>query len=255
LSSWRGGDESPSPSPEAPVRDRAELVSVPPSTADGLAASLRGFGPLGLLAMLLILLTGNVAIAPMLYVPVGAILTLVWARASRTPWRAIGYVRPRSWARTVALGVALGVAFKLAMKSIVMPLLGAEPVNHAYHFLVGNRALLPVAIYAMLNAGFAEETVFRGYAFERLGKLLGDGAWSRLVMVLVTAAFFGVAHLADQGRSGAEQAAIVGLVLGTMYAATRQLPLLMVTHAAFDLTALAIIHLDLESRVAHWVFR
>ena len=55
--------------------------------------------------------------------------------------------------------------------------------------------------------------------------------------------------------SGATQAAIVGLVLGTMYAFTRRLPLLMIIHAAFDLTALAIIYFGLESRVAHWVFQ
>ena len=58
------------------------------------------------------------------------------------------------------------------MKAFLMPLLGADPVNQAYHFLVGNRALLPQGVWAMLAAGFGEETVFRGYAFERLGKLL-----------------------------------------------------------------------------------
>ena len=31
--------------------------------------------------------------------------------------------------------------------------------------------------------------------------------------------------------------------------------MLMVAHSAFDLTALAIIYWNLESKVAHWVFR
>src|SRR5262245_53879185 len=114
------------------------------------AARLRGFGPLGILAIVVILLTGNIALAPLVHVPVGAVLVLLWARASGTPWREIGYVRPASWARTVVGGIAFGAAFKVAMKAIVMPLFGADPVNHAYHFLTGNRALLPVAIYAML---------------------------------------------------------------------------------------------------------
>jgi membrane protease YdiL (CAAX protease family) len=225
-----------------------------PNVDDRLAASLRGFGPAGLLAMFLIVFTGNIAIAPMFFVPVGALLVLLWVRLSSTPWREIGYVRPRSWVATAALGIVLGTGFKLAMKAIVMPLLGADPINHPYHFLTGNSALLPVAIYAMLNAGFAEETVFRGYAFERLGKLIGNGPWSKAAIVLATSAWFGVAHLPDQGVSGATQAAIVGLVLGTLYALTRRLPLLMIIHAAFDLTALTIIYFGLESRVAHWVF-
>jgi len=45
-------------------------------------------------------------------------LVLVWARWSRTPWRDIGYVRPRSWIRTLALGIVFGSAFKLLMKAI-----------------------------------------------------------------------------------------------------------------------------------------
>src|SRR5207253_8117618 len=139
------------------------------------AAALRGFGPIGILAILAILLTGNVFVGPMIMLPVGAVLVLVWVRWSGTPWIAIGYARPRSWAAAIAGGLAFGVAFKFAMKAIVMPLFGADPVNQAYHFLAGNRALLPAAIWAMFVAGFGEETVFRGWAFERLGKLLGGG--------------------------------------------------------------------------------
>ncbi len=92
-------------------------------------AGLRGFGPLGILAVLVIV-AGN-----LLVVPLSAILVLAWARWSRTPWREIGYVRPRSWIRSLALGVVFGVAFKFLMKVIVMPLLGADPINRAYHYL------------------------------------------------------------------------------------------------------------------------
>jgi len=56
-------------------------------------------------------------------VPLGAVLAVAWAWRSQTPWREIGYVRPRSWLRTIAVGIAFGVAFKFFMKAIVMPLL------------------------------------------------------------------------------------------------------------------------------------
>lgn len=222
---------------------------------DRLAADLRGFGPVGLLAILAILLTGNVPVAPLVYLPVGAGLALLWAWRSRTPWREIGYVRPGSWIGALAGGFAFGLAFKFVMKAIVMPLLGADPINHAYHFLAGNRAVLPAAVWAMLNAGFAEETVFRGYAFERLGKLLGSGVPAKAAIVLITATLFGLAHYRDQGLAGAEQGAIVGLVFGTVFAATGRIFLLMCAHAAFDLTALAMIYWNLESRVAHLIFK
>jgi membrane protease YdiL (CAAX protease family) len=234
---------------EVPAEERAR-----PPSGDPVAERLRGFGPLGILAIVVILLTGNV-FAGRIVLPIGAALVLVWVRWSRTPWREIGYVRPKSWVGSVAIGVASGIGFKFLMKAIVMPLLGADPINSTYHYLAGNRAMLPAAIWAMFVAGFGEETVFRGYLFERLGKLLGSGAAAKTAIVLITAALFGLGHFSDQGLAGAEQAAIVGLVFGTVAALTGRIFALMCAHAAFDLTALAIIYWDLETDVAHLVFR
>ena len=70
-------------------------------------------------------------------------LVLLWAWRSHTPWREIGYVRPKSWIGDAAIGIVFGCAFKLLMKAIVMPLLGADPINQPYHYLVGNTAALP----------------------------------------------------------------------------------------------------------------
>jgi membrane protease YdiL (CAAX protease family) len=121
--------------------------------------------------------------------------------------------------------------------------------------VVGNRAMLPAAMLAMVVAGFGEETVFRGYLFERLVKLFGSGAGAKAPIVLLSAALFGVAHYSDQGVAGVEQAVITGLVFGTIFALTRRIWMLMCAHAGFDLTALAIIYWNLESDVAHLVFK
>ena len=217
---------------------------------DELAKRLHGFGPLGILSILVIL-SGN-----FLFAPLSAIFVLLWTRFSDTPWREIGYVRPRSWIRTIAVGILFGVTFKFAMKSIVMPLLGAPPVNQAYHWVAGNTAALPFMVYLMIVvAGLGEETLFRGWMFERLGKLFGSSIWAKLAIVLITAAIFAVLHYSDQGVPGAEQAAITGLILGTIFAITGRLIILMIVHAAFDLTALAMIYWDFETAVAHFFFK
>jgi len=221
---------------------------------DRLAHDLRGFGPLGILSILVIALIGSPSVAPMVPVPVGALLALGWASRSRTPWREIGYTRPGSWPLTIAGGILFGAALKLLLKSMVLPLLGADPVNHAYAFLRGNRAILPAAIWTMLNAGFAEETVFRGFLFERLGKLLGSGRGAKAAILLVTSALFALGHR-DQGIAGMEQAAVTGLCFGVLYLASGAIWLPMIAHAAFDLTALWIIYAGLEERVAHLFFR
>jgi membrane protease YdiL (CAAX protease family) len=227
-----------------PVEDGAPLP-----TDDRLAAALRGFGPLGILAILVIL-AGNAVVAPL-----SAILVVLWARRSHTPWREIGYVRPESWTRGLLIGIAFGVGFKLLMKAVVMPLLGADPINQAYHYLVGNRAALPGMLFAtIVGAGWGEETVFRGYMFERLGKLLGSHLAAKALIVLLTAALFGVAHYPDQGLAGTQQGTIFGLVFGTIFAITGRLWTLMCAHAAFDVTALAIIYWDREVDVARLIF-
>ncbi len=221
------------------------------AVADDLsAARLRGFGLLGIVAMLIIL-GGN-----LLFVPLSGVLVLVWAWFSKTPWRDLGLARPHSWPGTIAVGVVFGVALKFAMKSIVMPLLGAPPVNGPFHFLAHNPAEIPAMLYVIIiGAGFGEEMIFRGWAFERFSKLLGQAWWAKAIAVLFTAAWFGQAHYGLQGIVGVQNAAIVGLVFGTVFALTGRLVLLMVAHVAFDLAAYAMIYREWETAVAHFFFK
>jgi membrane protease YdiL (CAAX protease family) len=232
------------------VSDTALTVnSGSPLPQDRFAAELRGFGVLGILAVLVIA-------AGQILPPLSAVLVLVWTSLSRTPWREIGYVRPRSWIVSLVIGIAFGVAFKFLMKAFVMPLLGANPVNQAYHYLAGNWAALPAAVLTMIIvAGIGEETVFRGYMFERLGKLLGRSLAARIVTVIITSAVFASLHYFGQGLAGVQQAAITGLVFGTVFAVTGRIWMLMCAHAAFDLTAVAMIFWNLESAVAHLIFK
>ncbi len=230
--------------------DPERVNSIPRPIDDPIAARLRGFGLVGLFAILVVLF-GNA-----IFLPASALLVLLWAWLSHTPWREIGYVRPRSWLASMVVGIVFGSAFKLAMKVIVMPLLGADPINQAYHYLAGNRAAIPAALYLMIiGAGFGEETLFRGYMFERLGKLFGSGVGARTAIVLITSILFGLAHYRVQGLSGTEQATIVGLVFGTIFAVTGRIWMLMCAHAAFDLTAYAIIYWNFETKVAHLIFK
>src|SRR5438270_1205778 len=219
------------------------------STNDGFASRLRGFGPLGILAILIIL-GGNVVVAPL-----SAILILIWVKLSGTPWRDIGYVRPRSWIRTIGIGIVFGVAFKFVMKAVVMPLLGAPPVNQAYQFVTGNSAVIPLMLFTMLvTAGFGEETLYRGWMFERLGRLLGQSVPAKIATILITSILFASLHYLEQGVPGVEQALITGMTFGVVFAITGRIFMLMIAHAAFDLTALWMIYYGLETRIAHLIF-
>src|ERR1700675_2532448 len=98
-----------------------------PREIDPIAVGLRGFGPLGTTAIFVI-------VASQFLAPLSAVLVLIWAKRSRTPWHEIGYVRPRSWFGGLVIGVTFGLAFKFLMKAIVMPFLGADSVNQTYHY-------------------------------------------------------------------------------------------------------------------------
>lgn len=214
-----------------------------------LAERARGRGPIAWLTAIVIFL-GNA-----LFAPVSAILVLLWRSWTRTPWRDLGFVRPRSWVRTIVVGVLAGVALKLLMKSVVMPLLGAPPTNQAYGFLTGNTVAAIGMVWAIVvGAGFGEETLFRGFLFERSATWFGSGRVATWTTVLVTSAIFAVVHYPVQKLPGVQQAFITGMVMAVIYARTRQLWLPMILHAAFDLAALAILYYDLERDVAGWFF-
>ena len=208
---------------------------------------MRGVGPIGLLVLVVILLAGNL---------IGVLLVLAWSWLSHTPWRRLGLVRPRHLVRSVAVGLLAGTALKLFMKAVVMPLLGAQPINAAYHYLVGNRAALPgMLLTVVLAGGLVEEIIWRGYLFERLGRLLPAGARGKALVVVIAAVLFGVAHYPDQGLAGVEQAIVTGTVFGGIFMVTGELWLPIVMHAAFDVAAVLIIYWNLESNIAHFIFR
>jgi len=222
---------------------------------DQLAADLRGFGILGIFSILLIIFGGNLFIGGIAFIPLGGLFALVWTLRSKTLWSELGYKQPKGWIGTILVGLVFGIGFKLFMKTTVMPLLGANAINPTYHFLSGNKAMLPMALIFMMVAGLSEETVFRGFLFERFGKLFGSSPSSKALIAVISAGLFGLGHLTDQGVAGFEQAAIVGLIFGMIYAKTGNIWMLILAHVAFDITAVAIIIWNLESDVAHFFFQ
>jgi membrane protease YdiL (CAAX protease family) len=215
-----------------------------------LAAQLRRWDGLGGLAFIVI------AASLWIATPLAAALVLLWAWLSHTPFKAIGLVRPGSWTQGLAAGVALGLFEKFLLKAVILPLLGAPAVNEAYHFLAGNpKRAIVFAVLAVFQAGICEEILFRGYLFERLGRLLGKSLLALIATVVITSALFGGLHY-EQGFAGVANAAIGGFMSGTIYLLNRRrLYTVMVSHAVFDLAALVMIYWNFENVVAHLIFK
>jgi membrane protease YdiL (CAAX protease family) len=216
---------------------------------DRLAEQLRGFGLVGVAAIAFILA------ANFLFAPLGALMVLLWVWLSKTSWRDIGFSRPRRWPAVLIIGIAGGILLKLIQKAIVMPLLDAPAINPYFHFIAGNpSAMARMLVASVLIGGIGEEIFYRGYLFERLGRLWGHGNGAKTTMVLLTSALFAIVHYPEQGVAGAQQAAFTGLTFGTIYAVTGRLWLPMVVHSTYNITAVLMIYWGLETAVARSLF-
>ena len=229
------------------------MASDVPTTSEpsGFRDSLRGFGPFGIIAFLIVLA------GALVFMPIAAALILIWVWLSKTPWADVGLARPNSWIGGAALGIAIGVALKFLLKAVILPYLGAPAVNHNVLHDMGIHPAdaIGLAAYSIYGGGFAEELVFRGYLFERSAKLFGKGMLAILVTLIAVSALFGSAHW-QQGPFAMIQAVITGLALGSLYLATgRKLWVPMFAHAAFDLASVWMIYYGTETKIAHLVFK
>lgn len=137
---------------------------------------------------------------------------------------------PWPWWRPVLLGAAGGVAFMGVSAAIVAALGG-------YRFSLGD-GLSAAQWFALaglvLSSSVLEELTFRGVALQAIERGLG---W--VPALVLTAAFFGAAHLLNPGANlfGALAIAIeAGLLLGAVFLATRSLWWVIGLHAAWNLT-------------------
>ncbi|MEP7185494.1 MAG: type II CAAX endopeptidase family protein [Rhodanobacter sp.] len=93
---------------------------------------------------------------------------------------------------------------------------------------------LPALLMVGLGAGIGEEIVARGVLFRITEE--GLGTW---VALIVSALFFGAAHIANPGATLWSSAAIAieaGLLFGLLYHVTRSLYVCMGLHAAWNFT-------------------
>jgi membrane protease YdiL (CAAX protease family) len=90
-------------------------------------------------------------------------------------------------------------------------------------------------LFVALSAGFTEETLFRGYAIERVTELTGSRWLGALIPVFV----FGAVHAPFWGIGHAVVAGVSGLWLTLIYLKTRNLWTSIVAHTLLDGIAFA----------------
>jgi membrane protease YdiL (CAAX protease family) len=149
-------------------------------------------------------------------------------RIERQPLSSIG-VRPLRW-WTIPAGVVFAVAVILTFPLISMlnSFLGLV-INQRYGAIL---MALPfwVRMLLVLTAGIFEETLFRGYAIERITYLTG----SKWIAGFITLLAFTLAHTPAVGFTHLLPVFIVGAYMTALYLWRRDLGLNIVAHLVID---------------------
>jgi membrane protease YdiL (CAAX protease family) len=200
------------------------------------------------LFLALIVPTGLAFLAPPDYGtrPVTAFLTwgivLHWANlaavigivilAERLRLASIGLRSLRWW--TLPLGLLAGVII-LPIAGFLSNAVGASADARFAAFLQS----LPfiTRLLLVLTAGIFEETLFRGYALERLASWLGSKWWA----AAVTVAMFTLAHIPAVGLAHLAPVLIVSVLITLLYLWRRDLMVNIAAHVTIDAIGLLLV--------------
>lgn len=145
------------------------------------------------------------------------------------------------------IGIPIGIATQLALVPLLyVPLeriwpttFGTDDVEKRARDLYGHPSSMGIAILilvAVVGAPLVEELVYRGLLQGALGRSLKQ--WRGWLALVLVAAFFALVHFSPVEFPGLF---LVGLVLGICALRTGRLGMGIITHAAFNATALVLV--------------
>lgn len=157
------------------------------------------------------------------------VAVVLWAE--RRPPTSIG-LRPLAW-WTIPLGLLAGIVATVATGILTKLLNPTAPAPFVQMLLS-----LPFAMRLLLviTAGVFEETLYRGYAFERLATWL-NSKWAAAGVTLLV---FTLGHIPAVGLDHLVPVFIVSALITLLYLWRRDLVLNMVAHVTVDAIALLV---------------
>jgi len=157
-------------------------------------------------------------------------LVVLW---EKQPLRSIGF-RPLGWP-SVLWGLGLAGAFIL-LTPVWAGALSRVGLPPSFETGFAKLAGLPrwFLVLAAMNAGIAEEALYRGYAVERLSSLTGSYWWGGLISLVV----FTLAHVPSWGWGPIPLFFISGGLITLFYVWKKDLLACIIAHAVTDIVGL-----------------
>ncbi|QNP41704.1 CPBP family intramembrane glutamic endopeptidase [Lysobacter solisilvae (ex Woo and Kim 2020)] len=157
--------------------------------------------------------------------------TWVCTRLRREPLASVGFRLDRRWAKEAAWGTALG----MGSMALVVALMWASGAVRLQLDPARSLGAMGTGLYVFVFVALFEETLFRGFLFQRL--VDGAGVW---VAQIALAVLFAAAHWGNPDMQGATRVwasldiALGALMLGMAYLRTRSLALPFGLHLGWN---------------------
>ena len=161
------------------------------------------------------------------------ILLATWAstRLRKEPLSSVGFLIDKRWLKEIFLGTLLGICLILTATGMIWAIGGVRFELDPARSLVA----LSYGFYVFLFVALFEESLFRGFLFQRL--LDGAGIW---VAQIALALLFALGHWDNPGMDGATKfwasldLALGAVLLGLAYLRTRSLALPVGIHLGWN---------------------
>jgi membrane protease YdiL (CAAX protease family) len=171
-------------------------------------------------------------------VPILALVGLASYRLRDGSFGAIGFRRPASWGRIVAIGagaaalrIGLGEVVETLAARVWPPIVAPEGANQ----IAGNPGTALLWLLLVWTwAAFGEEIAYRGYLLGRAAEALGRSPAAYATAAVASSVLFGYGHF-YKGPAGILDSGMAGLVLaGAYFLARRNLWAPVLAHGFID---------------------
>ncbi|RVU01633.1 CPBP family intramembrane metalloprotease [Mucilaginibacter limnophilus] len=175
------------------------------------------------------------------------ILLLTYARTRSL--KAIGLWNNYSFVKVLATALLAFLLLEPVMDFIVQPLVnklchevpdysGFDKLKH------DSSRYIKYISFVWISAAIGEEVLFRGYLFDRFKKLLPDGRFKTIAIILLTAILFSLPHY-YQGTAGLVMTFFFGIAFGALFVKTRyNLWVNIIVHGLVDSLFLTLVYTD-----------
>jgi uncharacterized protein len=187
-------------------------------------------------------------------VPILVLLAVISMRLRNGAWiwSALGFRRPASWSRLIALALAAAAVRILLGSYAIDPLTSqfwpAPKAPAGAQELTGHFST--VLLYLPVVWGFAafgEEIGYRGYLLNKLSETFGQTRLADAIAVVGSAILFGIGHF-YKGPAGIIDSGVAGLILGAVFLLSgRNLWSCILAHGFIDTFGLFAVYLGWDT--------